>query len=80
MVKLYPTDVDTILNIDLSDAIDGNANLNIFSISGEKIISFSKTVAPSEKLSINVSRLSKGLYLCNLKIGQNDTTWKFLKK
>lgn len=80
MGKLYPTDVDTILNIDLSDAIDGNANLNIFSISGEKIISFSKTVAPSEKLSINVSRLSKGLYLCNLKIGQNDTTWKFLKK
>jgi pectate lyase len=81
MGKLYPTAVDAILNIDLSDSISGDAVVNIFSISGNKVLSYSKNnVSPSEKLSVNVANLSKGIYLCNLKVGEIVTTWKFIKK
>jgi len=78
--NLYPTEVDTILNINLSDTVSGDLIINIYSISGEKIVSYSKNVTSSEKLSLDVSNLSKGLYLCNLTIGGIATTWKFIKK
>lgn len=78
--EFYPTEVDTILNINLSDTVSGDSVINIYSISGEKIVSYSKNVTSSEKLSLNVSNLSKGLYLCNLRIGEFATTWKFIKK
>ncbi len=42
MGNLYPTAVDAILNIDLSDSISGDAVVNIFSISGNKVLSYSK--------------------------------------
>jgi pectate lyase len=80
MGRLYPTAVDSTLNIDLSDSVEGDAIVNIYSITGGKVFSFSKKVSPSEKLSLNVADLSKGLYLCNLKIGETATTWKFIKK
>ncbi|POY41196.1 pectate lyase [Flavobacterium alvei] len=78
--NLYPTTVDTNLTIDLSDSVSGDATISIFSTSGQKAYSYSKIVSPSEKLSINVANLSNGLYLCNLKIGESSTTWKFIKK
>lgn len=81
MGKLYPTTVDAILNIDLSDNISGDAIVNILSATGQKVFSYFKNnVSPSEKLSINVADLSQGLYLCNLKVGEVSTTWKFIKK
>ncbi len=81
MGNLYPTTVDSVLNIDLSDSISGDAVVNIFSISGNKVLSYSKNnVSPFEKLSVNVANLSKGIYLCNLKVGEVSNTWKFIKK
>jgi pectate lyase len=79
-IKLYPTLVDTTLNIDLSDSNTGDAFINIYSISGEKVFSYSKNVTPSEKLVLDVANLSKGFYLCNLQIGNSTTTWKFIKQ
>jgi pectate lyase len=78
--KLYPTLVDSILNIDLADTVVGDATINIFSSEGKKVFSYSKKNISAEKLSINVSDFSKGLYLCNLMIGERGTTWKFMKK
>lgn len=81
MGKLYPTTVDAVLNIDLSDSISGNATLSIFSATGHKVFSYSKNnVSPSEKLSVNVADLPQGIYLCNLKVGKVSNTWKFIKK
>jgi pectate lyase len=79
-IKLYPTIVDTILNIELSNTISGDATINIYSIAGEKISSSSKKAAPNEKLSINLASLPKGIYLCNLKIEGVSTTYKFIKQ
>nr|WP_315200923.1 T9SS type A sorting domain-containing protein [uncultured Flavobacterium sp.] len=79
-IKLYPTLVDSTLNIDLSDNNIGDATINIYSIAGEKVFSTSKNVSPNEKLSLNVTNLAKGIYLCNLKIGGFSTTYKFIKQ
>lgn len=78
--KLYPTVVDSTLHIDLSENVSGNAIVTIFSPLGAKLITFFKASSPTEKLSFNVSNLAKGLYLCNLTIGDNITSWKFIKK
>jgi len=78
--KLYPTAVDSTLNIDLSENVSGETTVTIFSSLGTKVLTYSKTSTPAEKLSLNVSNLAKGLYLCNLSIGENSTTWKFIKK
>lgn len=79
-IKLYPTAVVAILNIDLSDTTSGNATINIYSITGEKVFTSYKNVSPNEKLSLNLASLSKGIYLCNLKIGEFSTTYKFIKQ
>ena len=78
--ELYPTSVDSILNIDLSDNATGEAIINIFSTSGVKVFSHSKKVSASEKISLNVADLAKGMYLCKIKIGETASTWKFIKK
>lgn len=77
--KLYPTLVDSILNIDLADTVVGDATITVFSSEGKKVLSYDKINSSAETLTINVSSLSKGMYLCNLKIGESATTWKFMK-
>jgi pectate lyase len=80
-VKLYPVLVDATLNIDLSDSIAGDATINIYSITGQHVFSYTKgNISAVEKLSLNVVSLTQGLYLCILKIGAFSTTWKFIKK
>ncbi|HEY6142249.1 MAG TPA: T9SS type A sorting domain-containing protein [Flavobacterium sp.] len=80
-VKLYPTFVNDILNIDLPDTVSGDATIDIYSIAGAKVFSSSKSnVTPGDKLSVNVASLSKGVYLCTLQIGGTATTLKFIKE
>lgn len=80
-VKLYPTVVKDVLNVELSDAVSGDAVIDIYTIIGGKVLSVSKSnVSSSEKLAVNASSLSKGLYLCTVKIGEASTTLKFIKE
>lgn len=79
-VQFYPTLVDSTLTVELPENMDGLANIDVFSVSGVQVFSLSKKVTATEKIVLNLSTLSKGLYLCTLKIGTSTTTWKFLKK
>ena len=80
-VKLFPTVVDATLNIEFSDVILGDATIEIYSTSGAKVLSTSKSnVAENDKLSVNVAALSNGIYLCTIKIGGNSKTLKFIKE
>lgn len=80
-VKLYPTAVNDILNIELSDAISGEATIDIYSITGGKVLATSKkNVSSNDKFSVNVAALTKGIYLCTIKIGKASTTLKFIKE
>jgi len=80
-VKFYPVPVDTVLNIALSEAVSGDdITVDLFSIEGVKAFSYSKkNVATNEKLSLNLAGLAKGIYLCNLKIGNVTSTQKIIK-
>lgn len=77
---IYPTTVDTILNVDLEDNLSGELTIHIFSTEGKNVFTQFKKVSPSEKLSFNISNLPKGLYLCNLISGETSTSLKFIKK
>lgn len=80
-VKLYPTAVNDILNIELSDAISGEATIAIYSITRGKVLAASKkNVSSNDKFSVNVAALTKGIYLCTIKIGKASTTLKFIKE
>jgi pectate lyase len=80
-VKLFPTVVDSTLNIELSDVVFGDATVDIYSTSGTKVLSVTKNnLSANDKVSVNVAALSKGMYLCTLKIGEASTTLKFIKK
>lgn len=79
-VLFYPTLVDSTLTVELPENMDGLANIEVFSVSGAQVFSLSKKVNAAEKIALNLSTLSKGLYLCTLKIGTSTTTWKFIKK
>ena len=79
-VQFYPTLVDSTLTVELPESMDGLASIEVFSISGAQVFSLSKKVTATEKIALNLSTLSKGLYLCTLKIGTSTTTWKFIKK
>jgi pectate lyase len=80
-VKLYPTAVNDIINIELLDAISGEATIAIYSITGGKVLATSKkNVSSNDKFSVNVAALTKGIYLCTIKIGKASTTLKFIKE
>lgn len=80
-VKLFPTVVDSVLNIELSDVVSGDAKVDIYSLSGTKVLSVAKNnLSTNDKVSVNVATLSKGVYLCTIKIGEASTTLKFIKK
>lgn len=79
-VLFYSTLVDSMLTVELPESMDGLASIEVFSISGAQVFSLSKKVTATEKIALNLSTLSKGLYLCTLKIGTSTTTWKFIKK
>ncbi|MGL3000702.1 T9SS type A sorting domain-containing protein [Flavobacterium sp. RSSB_23] len=79
-VLFYPTLVDSTLTVELPENMDGLVNIEVFSVSGAQVFSLSKKVNAAEKIALNLSTLSKGLYLCTLKIGTSTTTWKFIKK
>ena len=77
---IYPTYVDTTLNVDLSDSAAGDSIISIFSALGQKVYSSIHKSTASEKITINVANLTKGIYLCNLNNGETETTLKFIKK
>lgn len=79
-VKIYPTLMDSTLNIELSDAISGDLTIDIYSTTGSKVFSVSeKNISSKDNLGVNVTSLSKGMYFCTLKIGELATTLKFIK-
>jgi pectate lyase len=79
-LKYYPTVIDTLLNIQFSDAESGTAVVNIFSSNGSKVFTNSKNITADEKLELNVGNLSKGTYICKVQIDHRAKTFKVVKK
>jgi pectate lyase len=78
-LKYYPTVIDSLLNIQFSNAETGTAIVNIFSSNGSKVYSNSKNINGGEKLELNVGKLAKGTYICKIQIENRSKTFKVVK-
>ena len=68
------------MNVEFPTTISGEAKINVFSISGQKVFSQMELISPIKKTKINLSELSSGVYLVNLQVNQFSANWKIIKK
>lgn len=75
---ISPNPTTTILNIQLSKSLT-NGNIKVFDILGKQILT--KELSPNNLTQINVSNLSKGMYLVKVSSeGNNTETRRFIKQ
>ena len=73
-IKLYPNPVKNELNV---ERITGNAELSIVDIQGKELI---KTTAEYQTRTIDVKKLSPGVYYLRVESANGITTLKFVKQ
>lgn len=77
-LNIYPNPAHNLLNIELKDGIGSNSTLSIINLQG-KVIETVQTDNPG-LVSIDISHLPKGLYLCHHTNGKETKTIKFIKQ
>jgi len=80
-IGLYPNPAEALLNISYSSKNDENISMQIIDLQG-KIMIQQKLVKNSDNNieTIDVSKLSKGLYICRIQSSNKFETLKFIKK
>jgi hypothetical protein len=76
--SVYPNPVIDQLTISWTSSTRGNMKVNILDMQGRVVLS--NTTQAANQYTINVSNLSKGLYICRLIQGSTIENSKFLKK
>jgi len=79
-IKYYPTIIEDIFNIDFSNSVTGNAIIQMYSITGQKVFSLTKEVNFKEKLELDLNNLALGLYICQVETSVGSTSFKLIKK
>ncbi len=79
-ITCYPTLIDKTLNIDFANVSNGITSIDIYSINGEKVFSHSQSITSYDKIELNLSNLSSGVYICNIKNNNLITKQKFIKR
>jgi len=77
-LSVYPNPAVDELTLTCQSAIMGNMQVDIIDMQGRIVLS--KSFGTANQFKINLSYLSKGLYLCRLIQGSTIETSKFLKK
>lgn len=78
-INFYPTLVDNVVTIDFSNGLTGTAKINIYSITGQKVLTVQKNIS-ANKMSLNLSGLTSGFYICQLNLNGVSTSKKLIKK
>ena len=78
-LRCYPTMVEDMLNIDFTEAGDGNTNINIYSVNGQNVLSVSKRIYSTETMKLNLVKLNPGIYFVNIQDKKSNSTHKFVK-
>ena len=78
-IKHYPTVFKDNFTIDYFNT-SGKVEFKVYSIIGKQVYNFSKKISLGEKSVINLSDVSKGLYICHLTVNNKTTSWKIIKK
>ncbi len=78
MLDAYPNPASNVINIDLTGTGQGEGTLRLFSLEGKTV--FSRQVINKEILSLDISHLPKGIYLCQYTNATVAKTVKIIKK
>lgn len=71
--------IDDTLKIHFLNNIAGEGKFDIYSMSGQKVYSFSKYISSDETVEFNLDSLQKGVYICKIQIDNKVTNLKFIK-
>lgn len=78
-INVYPTLAKNNITIDFKNKSHKNLNIQIYSINGQKIASYSKTTRTEKTIEINIENLKNGIYMYHIKNNDNVTIGKFVK-
>ncbi|NJK96892.1 MAG: T9SS type A sorting domain-containing protein [Bacteroidales bacterium] len=78
-IIIYPVPVENILNIKRDFQYSETMELKIFSVTGKLLMQRIIDAPNGNELSIDISALSKGVYLIKFIEGNNTQTLKFVK-
>jgi pectate lyase len=80
LVKFYIPTNNTI-NINFSNLIVNNINIDIFSLSGQKVVSFlNQKLDSNNTFELSIENFSSGTYIFNVRYDDKVANWKFIKK
>jgi len=77
-ITAYPNPVSDILNIDLSGTAMAEGTINIISIEGRILVTH--LVTDGTLISLDISQLTKGIYICHYSNQAESTTVKIIKQ
>ena len=77
-IKIHPNPTSGLLKIEVIGInADDQCQLRLFNASGQQIISQQAT---STTTSLDISSRPNGIYLLRISMGEEETTWKIIKK
>ena len=77
ITKIYPNPVQDLLNIELA-AIEGQVNLELFTIQGAKLEGFTKN--GNDLVELNMQNYSKGIYLLRISTSESTEEIRIIKE
>lgn len=78
-INYYPTIVENTFTIDFSNDLSGKAIINIYSITGQNVLAIEKNISTG-RLTLDLSALNSGFYVCHLNLNGASTKLKLIKK
>ncbi|WNM17732.1 pectate lyase family protein [Flavobacterium capsici] len=79
-IKLYPTLIENVLNIQFPSSINGKVDIGVYDMFGKQVYASSKNIEANENLELNLFGLAKGVYVCKIQINGKSKNLKFIKK
>lgn len=81
-INIYPNPSDDQITIDYNLSANTDVRLEILDATGRQIAThvMENQSTGKQSLTVSVSHLSKGIYICNLNIGKEIISKKIIKK
>ncbi|WP_162053457.1 T9SS type A sorting domain-containing protein [Pontibacter pamirensis] len=77
---LYPNPASNLVNVELREAGDGDAVVNLYSMSGSVLMTQKETATGLMKTVLDVSKLQQGLYIIEVITSNGRATQRFVKE
>lgn len=78
--RLYPNPVADLLSVELPKSNDNSVRIELLSLDGRMLYTQTDDLQAESVITINVSSLKHGLYLCRILNNNKIHTQKFIKK